>query len=41
MSQVRGINPVDCMLPKGKRIAFPGKGSQQYPLLVKALADAG
>jgi sulfonate transport system substrate-binding protein len=26
---------------KGKRIAFPGKGSQQYPLLVKALADAG
>ena len=26
---------------KGKRIAYPGKGSQQYPLLVKALADAG
>jgi aliphatic sulfonates family ABC transporter substrate-binding protein len=26
---------------KGTRIAFPGKGSQQYPLLVKALADAG
>lgn len=26
---------------KGKRIAFPGKGSQQYPLLVKALDDAG
>lgn len=26
---------------KGKRIAFPGKGSQQYPLLVKALNDAG
>lgn len=26
---------------KGKRIAFPGKGSQQFPLLVKALADAG
>ena len=26
---------------KGKRVAFPGKGSQQYPLLVKALADAG
>jgi aliphatic sulfonates family ABC transporter substrate-binding protein len=25
----------------GKKIAFPGKGSQQYPLLVKALADAG
>jgi len=26
---------------KGKRIAFPGEGSQQYPLLLKALADAG
>lgn len=26
---------------KGKRIAYPGKGSQQYPLLVKALTDAG
>ncbi len=26
---------------KGKRIAFPGKGSQQYPLLVKALTDVG
>ncbi len=26
---------------KGKTVAFPGKGSQQYPLLVKALADAG
>ena len=26
---------------KGKKIAFPGKGSQQYPLLVKALSDAG
>jgi len=26
---------------KGKRIAYPGKGSQQYPLLVKALSDAG
>lgn len=26
---------------KGKKIAFPGKGSQQYPLLVKALDDAG
>lgn len=25
---------------KGKKIAYPGKGSQQYPLLVKALADA-
>lgn len=26
---------------KGKKIAFPGKGSQQYPLLIKALKDAG
>lgn len=26
---------------KGKRIAFPGEGTQQYPLLLKALADAG
>lgn len=26
---------------KGKRVAFPGEGSQQYPLLLKALADAG
>jgi ABC-type nitrate/sulfonate/bicarbonate transport system substrate-binding protein len=26
---------------EGKNIAFPGKGSQQYPLLIKALADAG
>ena len=26
---------------KGKRVAFPGEGSQQYPLLIKALADAG
>lgn len=26
---------------RGQRIAYPGKGSQQYPLLVKALADAG
>lgn len=26
---------------KGRRVAFPGKGSQQYPLLVKALNDAG
>ncbi len=26
---------------KGKAIAHPGKGSQQYPLLVKALMDAG
>ncbi|AOY86992.1 hypothetical protein BKP64_01695 [Marinobacter salinus] len=26
---------------RGKKVAYPGKGSQQYPLLVKALADAG
>ncbi|WP_454856581.1 ABC transporter substrate-binding protein [Rhizobium binxianense] len=26
---------------KGKKIAYPGNGSQQYPLLLKALADAG
>lgn len=26
---------------RDKNIAYPGKGSQQYPLLVKALADAG
>jgi ABC-type nitrate/sulfonate/bicarbonate transport system substrate-binding protein len=26
---------------KGKKIAFPGEGSQQYPLLLKALSDVG
>lgn len=26
---------------KGKKVAFPGEGSQQYPLLLKALNDAG
>ena len=26
---------------KGQNVAFPGEGSQQYPLLLKALADAG
>lgn len=26
---------------KGKTVAYPGKGSQQYPLLIKALQDAG
>jgi len=26
---------------KGKRIAFLGEGAQQYPMLVKALSDAG
>ena len=26
---------------KGKNVAYPGEGSQQYPLLLKALADAG
>ena len=25
---------------KGAKIAYPGEGSQQYPLLIKALADA-
>ncbi|EPX75433.1 ABC transporter substrate-binding protein [Salipiger mucosus] len=26
---------------EGKTVAYPGKGSQQYPLLIKALSDAG
>lgn len=26
---------------KGKKVAFPGEGTQQYPLLLKALADVG
>lgn len=26
---------------KGKTVAYPGEGSQQYPLFLKALADAG
>lgn len=26
---------------KGKKVAYPGKGSQQFPLLIKALSDAG
>ena len=26
---------------RGKIVAFPGEGTQQYPLLLKALADAG
>lgn len=26
---------------QGKKVAFPGEGSQQYPLLLKALADVG
>ncbi|MEJ2375046.1 MAG: aliphatic sulfonate ABC transporter substrate-binding protein [Pseudolabrys sp.] len=26
---------------KGKKIAYPGEGSQQYPLLIKALSDVG
>ncbi len=35
-------SPVKSMAQlKGKKIAFPGEGSQQYPLLLKALADAG
>lgn len=35
-STVKGIADL-----KGKRVAFPGEGTQQYPLLLKALADAG
>ncbi len=46
LEQTAIIVPIDSPIKsvaelKGKRIAFPGKGSQQYPLLVKALADAG
>ncbi len=46
LEQTAIIVPIDSKITsvaelKGKRIAFPGKGSQQYPLLVKALADAG
>jgi aliphatic sulfonates family ABC transporter substrate-binding protein len=46
LEQTAIIVPIDSTVKsvadlKGKRIAFPGKGSQQYPLLVKALADAG
>lgn len=46
LEQTAIIIPVDSGIKsvaelKGKKIAFPGKGSQQYPLLVKALSDAG
>jgi len=46
LEQTAIIIPADSPLTsvaelKGKKIAYPGKGSQQYPLLVKALADAG
>ena len=46
LEQTAIIIPADSPLKsvselKGKKIAYPGKGSQQYPLLVKALADAG
>ena len=46
LEQTAIIIPADSPLKsvaelKGKKIAFPGKGSQQYPLLVKALADVG
>lgn len=46
LEQTAIIVPVDSTISsvadlKGKKIAYPGKGSQQYPLLVKALSDAG
>ncbi|MBU6259548.1 MAG: ABC transporter substrate-binding protein [Burkholderiales bacterium] len=46
LEQTAIIVPIDSKLKsvadlKGKKIAFPGEGTQQYPLLVKALADAG
>jgi len=46
LEQTAILVPKDSMVKsvadlKGKNVAFPGKGSQQYPLLVKALADAG
>ncbi len=46
LEQTAIIVPIDSTLKsvaelKGKRVAFPGEGTQQYPLLVKALADVG
>jgi ABC-type nitrate/sulfonate/bicarbonate transport system substrate-binding protein len=46
LEQTAIIIPADSIIAsvsdlKGKKIAYPGKGSQQYPLLVKALNDAG
>ena len=39
---VRADSPIETMADlRGKKVVHPGKGSQQYPLLVKALADAG
>jgi ABC-type nitrate/sulfonate/bicarbonate transport system substrate-binding protein len=35
-STVKGVADL-----KGQNVAFPGEGSQQYPLLLKALADVG
>lgn len=46
LEQTAIIVPADSPLKtvadlKGKKVAFPGEGTQQYPLLLKALADAG
>ncbi|MHA3980748.1 ABC transporter substrate-binding protein [Halovulum sp. GXIMD14794] len=46
MDQTAIVVQPDCYIAtvadlKGKTTAYPGKGSQQYPLLIKALADAG
>ena len=46
LEQTAILVPVDSPLKspcdlKGKTVAFPGVGSQQYPLLVKALATCG
>lgn len=46
LEQTAIIVPVDSTIKtvadlKGKTVAFPGEGSQQYPLLLKALSDAG
>jgi ABC-type nitrate/sulfonate/bicarbonate transport system substrate-binding protein len=46
LEQTAIIVPIDSPIKtvadlKGANIAFPGRGSQQYPLLLKALADNG
>jgi ABC-type nitrate/sulfonate/bicarbonate transport system substrate-binding protein len=46
LEQTAILTPVDSEIETvadlaGARVAFPGRGSQQYPLLLKALADAG
>ncbi|OUD15012.1 ABC transporter substrate-binding protein [Thioflexithrix psekupsensis] len=46
LEQTAIIIPIDSPVQsvadlKGKKIAFPGEGSQQYPLLLKALSDVG